>query len=59
MDITKCANEDCLLKASCFRYTATACEFRQSYSDYKPVDGECEYYWDNKGRDNENSYFSW
>lgn len=52
-DITMCRNEDCPIKESCYRYTATASEYRQSYffgSPSKIVDDkfECEYYWETK-----------
>lgn len=59
-DIAKCENESCPLKDSCYRYTALANEFRQSYAKFQIDDesGECSGFWDNfeyKKRDNENS----
>lgn len=46
-DITMCPGEDCPLKESCYRYTATPSEFRQSYFVNTPYkDGECDHYWE-------------
>ena len=48
-DITMCSGKDCPLKESCYRFTATPSEFRQSYFFQPPViKGEeisCEMYW--------------
>lgn len=48
-DISKCANENCPSKMKCFRYTAKPNEYRQSYADFSPNEGEdrCEYFWNN------------
>ncbi len=51
-DISKCKNEKCPLKEHCYRYTASANEHWQSYSDFEfkiLEDGrvDCEYYWGN------------
>ena len=52
-DITMCTGEDCPLKDTCYRHTAPASEYRQSYF-FKPpskiVDDEfeCDYYWETK-----------
>ena len=57
MDISKCAGTDCELKKTCFRFTAESSDY-QLYQEFWK-DDSCDYYLDNKGRDNENSYFSW
>lgn len=49
-DITQCPGEDCPHKHTCYRYTATRNEYRQSMFIEIPVDKEteeCDYYWDN------------
>ena len=46
-DITMCIGNDCPLKETCYRYTATPSEYCQSYfmeSPYK--DGGCNHYWE-------------
>jgi hypothetical protein len=46
-DITKCNNEECPKKDTCYRYTSKPDEM-QSYSKFKPNDdGQCEYFWEN------------
>lgn len=48
MDITKCSGSNCPLKDTCFRYTAKASDFRQSYFTELPYDfekQECSVYW--------------
>lgn len=49
-DITMCEGLECPLKESCYRYTATPNEFRQSYFLEIPLkeDGECEHYWESQ-----------
>lgn len=42
-DITKCNNEECPLKESCYRFTAPT-EKYQSYANF-PYDDNCDYYW--------------
>ena len=43
-DITKCANETCVNKELCFRYTAQS-ELIQSYALFIPdTNGNCEYF---------------
>jgi hypothetical protein len=46
-DISMCENISCPLKESCYRYTATPDEYRQTYGEfeYKIVDGVaiCKY----------------
>lgn len=52
-DITMCEGLECPLKESCYRYTATPNEFRQSYFLEIPLkeDGECEHYWESQVSD--------
>lgn len=50
MDITKCKGETCPLKDRCYRYTAKACEYYQSYfikEPYKIKNNKfkCDYLW--------------
>ena len=51
MDICKCNGNNCPVKEECFRFTAPASEFRQSYFLSSPIktteDGglDCEHYW--------------
>ena len=33
-DITKCSNESCPLKESCYRWTSKPSEFQQSYAKF-------------------------
>jgi hypothetical protein len=48
-DITKCKGEGCPIKESCYRFTAEASEFRQSYFFTPPFkDNTCEMYWGKK-----------
>lgn len=35
-DISKCSNEDCPLKESCYRYKVKPNPFRQAYTTYEP-----------------------
>ena len=53
IDITKCRDEECPLKESCYRFTAPYNEYGQSYfmdsprvihEEEGPV--ECDYYWE-------------
>ena len=46
-DISMCLNKDCKLKETCYRFKAKQGKY-QSYSDFKPKDGKCEYYWNIK-----------
>lgn len=50
-DITKCANEDCPLAFSCWRFNSPATEYSQAYSRFEPdwIDEEldeveCKFY---------------
>jgi len=52
VDITKCLNEDCVLKLHCYRYTSEA-GGRQSYSDFKYDNNHgCDYYWPTLDKEN-------
>ena len=44
MDITKCADEDCPMRETCWRWLAPAGE-SQSYFIGRRKDDECEDYW--------------
>ena len=47
-DITMCKGVDCPKKNLCYRYTAKASEYRQSFFTDSPIkNGKCEYFWDN------------
>lgn len=53
-DISMCMGLGCEKKSTCYRYTATPNEYRQSYFMNVPVkvaDGKqvCEHYWNDKG----------
>jgi hypothetical protein len=56
-DITMCKGTDCVIKLRCYRYTAPACEYRQSYFVNVPLkilsdtDQKCDMFWSNEGRD--------
>ncbi len=54
-DITMCQDETCTLKKQCHRYTANACEYRQTYfaEDVKNDLDSCDHFWDNKEYPNE------
>ena len=48
LDITKCLNEQCNLKQSCYRYTAKS-ESYQSYALFQlNADQTCDFYIDQK-----------
>lgn len=49
-DITKCANKNCKIKKSCYRFTAQSDPLYQSFADFcnsnkvtKPE--QCEHFW--------------
>jgi len=48
-DITMCKGQDCLLRESCYRHTAPANPYRQSYFLTEPLDeiGDCKEWVDN------------
>ena len=45
-DISMCANKECTLRMSCFRYRAVPNPWRQSYMEFT-AEG-CEHFWDIK-----------
>ena len=47
-DITKCKGTNCPLKETCYRFTAIANEYRQSYFAEVPLkeDNTCDDYWE-------------
>lgn len=51
-DITMCKGNNCSMKDSCYRHTATANEFWQSWFivvPYEPAkQPTCDYFWNNK-----------
>ena len=55
-DISMCDNEQCPLKETCYRFTATPSEFRQAYAKFKYNEEteSCDYYWKDvkDGKDN-------
>ena len=56
-DISMCQNKDCELSSQCYRFTAVASEYWQSYSDFKPELGDegavvCDNFIDNSSRGN-------
>lgn len=48
-DISMCKNGMCPSMEYCHRYTATPSDFRQSYADFGPEEGEdkCDHFWPN------------
>ena len=44
-DISMCANKDCPLRESCYRFKAEPGMY-QTYSSFEYKDGECEDYWE-------------
>jgi hypothetical protein len=63
-DITKCSGSGCMLRETCYRYTAESSEFRQSwFSDniiWKLENGEfkCDSYYPDMETEDE-AYKSW
>jgi len=47
-DISKCEGPGCDRKEQCYRFTAPANEFYQSYIKPPVVGADCEYYWPDK-----------
>jgi len=47
-DISKCNNQNCTLRKTCYRFTAYANKHWQAYGAFKQVDGKCDYYWEVK-----------
>jgi len=53
-DISMCSNKQCPLKLKCYRFTAPANPHWQTYADFEYDEEKgCEYFWDNKDRQNE------
>jgi len=45
-DITKCWGDGCTMKENCYRFTATANEYRQAYFVNPPHEnGKCIHFW--------------
>jgi hypothetical protein len=45
MDITMCEGKNCDLSITCYRYTATPSQYRQSYFTESPIkDNNCDEY---------------
>lgn len=47
-DITKCKDEHCPLKKTCYRYTAKEGFFQSYFLESPRIDQECDYYWEDK-----------
>ena len=43
-----CRGIYCPISTKCHRYTAKPDRYMQSYGDFTYVDGNCDYFWDNK-----------
>ena len=55
-DISMCSGEGCNVLHLCYRYTAVADKYRQSYiMPAYSADESCEFYIDNKGERNDES----
>lgn len=48
-DITMCVNKKCPLRMKCYRFTAVPTPYVQSFAYFKPVNGKCNGFRDNKG----------
>lgn len=49
-DITMCNGKDCESRHTCYRFTARANEYRQSYFAESPIKNNgCDMYWNSKG----------
>ena len=47
-DITMCSGDECPKKVTCYRFTAVACKYRQSFfftPPFRKEDGFCDHYW--------------
>lgn len=49
-DVSLCQNVQCPLRFMCYRFTAKPDPYWQAYSDFKPINGVCEYFWTNNTR---------
>lgn len=49
-DISMCEGTDCPMKDNCYRHTAPANEYRQSWFAEKVIneDRTCDHYWENE-----------
>lgn len=45
-DISACNGQDCPIAEMCYRFTCKK-DYYQSYSDFRYVNGDCDYFWDN------------
>ncbi len=53
-DISKCKNELCTLKETCWRFNAPSSPYRQSYGSFEQDENDkCEYYWEFKFKEND------
>jgi hypothetical protein len=53
-DITMCQDKECPKKEQCYRYTAPANPYRQSYFVYSPREGDkCVMFTDNGSKAND------
>jgi len=49
-DITKCKNEQCPLRESCYRFTCKPDPDWQAYTIFEPdKNGECSFFWPVQG----------
>ena len=58
-DITKCSNEDCIMKQKCYRYTAPSSIYWQAVAKFVPkrnhIDNfKCDLFWENDKRVSKN-----
>jgi len=54
-DITMCDGKDCPLREKCYRFTAFANQWRQSYfmeTPYNKEENKCDEYWEDKSINN-------
>jgi hypothetical protein len=56
MDITKCQDDKCPSREACYRYTAPASEYRQSYCNFNREEDadNCDMFWGTKQDEKEN-----
>lgn len=51
MDISMCADNECPVRETCYRFKAKPSEYRQSYGEFDRLnnpgiaEGSCSYYW--------------
>jgi hypothetical protein len=51
-DISMCTGEDCPKKQMCYRHTAKASDYQSFFMNPPIKDGQCDYFWDNEGYNN-------